>query len=103
MIFHTSIRRELMRSFSAALFVLVGIMVTMMLIRTLGFANRGLVSPSEVSLVLGYTVLAYFPTLLTLSLFVSMVYCLSRMYRDSEMAVWFASGGSACHCHWRPS
>ena len=28
MIFHTSIRRELMRSFSAALFVLVGIMVT---------------------------------------------------------------------------
>ena len=53
MIFHTSIRRELMRSFSAALFVLVGIMVTMMLIRTLGFANRGLVSPSEVSLVLG--------------------------------------------------
>ena len=97
MIFHTSIRRELMRSFSAALFVLVGIMVTMMLIRTLGFANRGLVSPSEVSLVLGYTVLAYFPTLLTLSLFVSMVYCLSRMYRDSEMAVWFASGQGLLH------
>ncbi len=86
-----------MRSFSAVLFVLVGIMVTMMLIRTLGFANRGLVSPSEVSLVLGYTVLAYFPTLLTLSLFVSMVYCLSRMYRDSEMAVWFASGQGLLH------
>ena len=92
MIFQTSIRRELMRSFSAALFVLVVIMVTMMLIRTLGFANRGLVSPSEVSLVLGYTVLAYFPTILTLSLFISLVYVLSRMYRDSEMAVWFTSG-----------
>lgn len=92
MIFQTSIRRELTRSFSAALFVLVVIMITMMLIRTLKLANRGLVSPSEVSLVLGYMVLAYLPTLLTLSLFVSVAFSLSRMYRDSEMAVWFASG-----------
>lgn len=92
MIFQTSIRRELTRSFSAALFVLVVIMITMMLIRTLKLANRGLVSPSEVSLVLGYMVLAYLPTLLTLSLFVSVAFSLSRMYRESEMAVWFASG-----------
>ena len=92
MIFHTSIRRELTRSFGASLLVLVIIMITMMLIRTLKLTNRGLVNPSEVSLVLGYTVLAYLPTLLTLSLFVSVAFCLSRMYRDSEMAVWFASG-----------
>ena len=92
MIFHTSIRRELTRSFSASLLVLVIIMITMMLIRTLKLANRGLVNPSEVALVLGYTVLAYLPTLLTLSLFVSVAYCLSRMYRDSEMAIWFSSG-----------
>ena len=92
MIFHTSIRRELMRSFSATLLVLVGVTVTMMLIRSLRLADRGAVNPSEVSLVLGYMVLAYLPSLLTLSLFVSMMYCLSRMYRDSEMAVWFASG-----------
>ena len=78
MIFHTSIRRELTRSFSASLLVLVIIMITMMLIRTLKLANRGLVNPSEVALVLGYTVLAYLPTLLTLSLFVSVAYCLSR-------------------------
>ena len=92
MIFHTSIRRELTRSFSASLLVLVIIMITMMLIRTLKLANRGLVNPSEVALVLGYTVLAYLPTLLTLSLFVSVAYCLSRMYRDSAMAIWFSSG-----------
>ena len=92
MIFHTSIRRELTRSFSATLLVLVGVTITMMLIRSMRLANRGMVSPSEVSLVLGYMVLAYLPSLLTLSMFVSMVYCLSRMYRDSEMAVWFASG-----------
>ena len=53
MIFHTSIRRELTRSFSASLLVLVIIMITMMLIRTLKLANRGLVNPSEVALVLG--------------------------------------------------
>lgn len=97
MIFQTSIRRELTRNFNATLLILVIIMLTMMLIRSLRLANRGLVSPSEVSLVLGYTMLAYLPVLLTLSLFVSVVYCLSRMYRDSEMAVWFSSGLGLLH------
>ena len=92
MLFQSSIRHELTRTFSATLFVLVIIVMTMMLIRTLNFANQGAINPSEVSLVLGFTVLAYFPTILTLSLFISIVYTLSRMYRDSEMAVWFSSG-----------
>lgn len=63
-----------------------------MLVRTLNYANKGFVSPSEVSLVLGFTALAYLGPLLVLSLFISIVYCFSRMYRDSEMAVWFTSG-----------
>lgn len=92
MLFHSSIRRELTRAFAATLFVLLVIVITMMLIRTLNFANKGTVNPSEVTLVMGFTVLAYLPTILTLSLFISIVYTLSRMYRDSEMAVWFASG-----------
>ena len=97
MIFQTSIRHKLTRNFNATLLILVIIMLTMMLIRSLRLANRGLVSPSEVSLVLGYTMLAYLPILLTLSLFVSVVYYLSRMYRDSEMAVWFSSGLGLLH------
>ncbi|MFM2324363.1 MAG: hypothetical protein RL244_1242, partial [Pseudomonadota bacterium] len=92
MLFDSSIRRELTRTFGATLFVLLIIVLTMMLIRTLNFANKGTVDPSEVSLVLGFTVLAYFPTILTLSLFIAIVYTLSRMYRDSEMDVWFSSG-----------
>lgn len=92
MIFDSSIRRELASSFSASLFVLVIILLTMMLVRTLNYANKGIVGPSEVSLVLGFTALAYLAPLLILSLFISIVYCFSRMYRDSEMAVWFASG-----------
>ncbi len=92
MLFHSSLRRELSRSFGATLVVLVTIVMTMMLIRTLGLAAKGSVNPSEVFLVMSYTVLGYLPTILSLSLFVSIVGTLSRMYRDSEMVIWFSSG-----------
>lgn len=92
MLFHSSIRQELARSFSATLIVLVTVVMTMMLIRTLGQASRGSLNPSDVMLVMGYTVLAYLPTILTLSLFLSIIATLSRMYRDSEMVIWFCCG-----------
>ncbi len=43
-------------------------------------------------MVMGYTALGRLPIILTLSLFIAMVSTLSRMYRDSEMVVWFVSG-----------
>ena len=43
-------------------------------------------------LLLGYTALGHLPTMLALSLFIAVVVTLGRMYRDSEMAIWFASG-----------
>ncbi|CAN7358816.1 LPS export ABC transporter permease LptF [Acidovorax sp. LjRoot118] len=92
MLFDSSIRKELARSFGATLVVLVTVVMTMMLIRTLGQASRGSVSPSDVMLVMGFTVLGQLSTILTLSLFVAVVSTLSRMYRDSEMVIWFASG-----------
>lgn len=92
MLFDSSIRKELARSFGAALVVLVTVVMTMMLIRTLGQASKGSIGPSDVMLVMGLTVLGYLPTILTLSLFIAVVGTLSRMYRDSEMAIWFASG-----------
>lgn len=92
MLFDSSIRKELARSFGATLVVLVTVVMTMMLIRTLGQASRGNVNPSDVMLVMGYTVLGQLPTILSLSLFVAIVGSLSRMYRDSEMVIWFASG-----------
>ena len=94
MLFHSSIRKELARSFGATLVVLFTIVLTMLLIRTLGAASRGSVNPEEVMLVLGYTVLGRMPTILTLALFISIVSTLSRMYRESEMIVWFACGRS---------
>jgi lipopolysaccharide export system permease protein len=92
MLFHSSVRKELARSFGATLVVLVTIVMTMTLIRTLGQATRGSVNPSEVMMVMGYTVLGYLPPILTLSLFIAIVGTISRMYRDSEMVIWFSSG-----------
>ncbi|ATH15239.1 putative permease YjgP/YjgQ family protein [Delftia acidovorans] len=92
MLFDSSIRKELARSFGATVVVLITVVMTMMLIRTLGQAYKGNVSPSDVLLVMGYTVLGQLPTILGLGLFVAVVGSLSRMYRDSEMVIWFAAG-----------
>lgn len=92
MLFDSSIRKELARTFGATLVVLVTVVMTMMLIRTLGQASRGSVNPSDVMLVMGFTVLGQLPTILSLSLFVTVVGTLSRMYRDSEMVIWFSAG-----------
>ena len=92
MLFDSSIRKEMARSFGATLVVLITVVMTMMLIRTLGQASRGNVNPSDVMLVMGFTVTGQLPTILSLSLFIAIVATLSRMYRDSEMVIWFASG-----------
>ena len=92
MLFHSSLRKELARSFGATFIVLVTVVMTMTLIRTLGQASRGSFSPSDVMLVMGYSVLAFLPNIMTMGLFVAVVATLSRLYRDSEMVIWFSSG-----------
>ena len=92
MLFHSSIRKDLARSFGATVVVLATIVMTIILIRTLGQATRGYVNPSEVMLVMGLTVIGHLTTILTLSLFIAVVSTLSRMYADSEMVIWFSSG-----------
>ncbi len=92
MLFHSSVRQELSRSFGAVVIVLITVVMTMTLIRTLGLASRGSLDPADVMLVMGYTVLAYMPTLLTMSLFIAIIASVSRMYKDSEMVIWLCSG-----------
>jgi lipopolysaccharide export system permease protein len=82
----------LARSFGATLVVILTIVITMMLIRVLGLAANGNVAPQDVALLLGFTALKHLPTIMALSLFIAVVVSLGRMYRDSEMAIWFASG-----------
>ena len=92
MLFHSTVRKELSRSFGATFVVLLTIVMTMMLIRTLGQASQGSVNPSEVWLVMGFTMLGHLPTVLTMSLFIAVVGTLSRMYLESEMVIWQVSG-----------
>ncbi len=97
MLFDSTLRRELARSFSATLVVVLTIVLTLFLIRTLGQAAGGRISPQDVVLFLGYTALGQLPTMLALSLFIAVVATLGRMYRDSEMTIWFSSGISLSH------
>lgn len=92
MLFDSSVRRELSRSFIGTLVVLLTVVLTMLLIRILSQATRGAFAPADVSLILSYTLIAQLPVLLALSLFISIVTVLSRLWRDSEMVVWQASG-----------
>lgn len=92
MLFDSTLRRDLSRNFAATLVVVLTIVITIFLIRTLGQAAGGRVAPQDVVLLLGYTALGHLPTMLALALFISVVTTLGRMYRDSEMVVWFASG-----------
>lgn len=92
MLFESTLRKELARSFGATLVVLVTIILTIVLIRTLGQASRGAVNPQDVMLLMAYATLGRLPTILGLSLFIAIVSVLSRLYRDSEMVVWLVSG-----------
>lgn len=92
MVFDSTVRKEVARSFGATLVVILTIVLTMLLIRTVGQAAKGQVAAHDVVLLLGYITLGNLPTMLSLSLFVSIVVSLGRMYRDSEMTIWFASG-----------
>ncbi len=92
MLFDSTVRRELSRGFGATLVVILTIVLTMFLIRTVGQAASGSVAPQDVVLLLGYVALGHLPTMIALSLFIAVVVTLGRMYRDSEMSIWFASG-----------
>lgn len=94
MLFDSSLRKDLARNFVATAAVILTIVMTIMLIRTLGQASRGVVNPSEVLLIMGFSLLSHLSTVLVLSLFISVISTLSRMYSDSEMVIWLCSGRS---------
>ncbi len=95
MLFDSTLRKELARSFGATLVVILTIVITMMLIRTLGQAASGVGGPRRRGAAAGLHRArppAHDPGA---GLFVAIVVTLGRMYRDSEMAIWFSSGVGA--------
>jgi lipopolysaccharide export system permease protein len=91
-IFQKSIHKELLRNFGGSTVILFTIVMTIMLIRILGQASKGQADPSEVILLIALNGVGNAGPILTLSMFVSIVYTFSRMYLDSEMIIWFSSG-----------
>ncbi len=94
MIFERSLQRELAYTTGAVFMVLLTIMLTTMMIRIVGFAASGQVDPKDVVVLIGFTVIGYLAVMLIVTLFVSILFVLTRWYRDSEMVVWLASGVS---------
>jgi lipopolysaccharide export system permease protein len=92
MLFDSSLRKELDRGVVGTLMVLLTVVLTMVLIRMLGLAAKGNVAVTDVSLLMGYSMIGQLPTLLTLAVFIAVVSLLNRLYRDTEMLVWQASG-----------
>ncbi|MGM9479695.1 LPS export ABC transporter permease LptF [Roseateles sp. NT4] len=92
MLFDSSTRSELAKSFGVTLVVILTIMLTLTVIKTLGQAAGGNVAPQDVVLLMGYATIAHLATMLILSVFIAVVITLGRFYRESEMTIWFASG-----------
>jgi lipopolysaccharide export system permease protein len=92
MIFHRAAQREFVQTAATVFVALFAILLTTQLIRLLGQAAGGQITPESVIALLGFGALNYLATVLTLTLFVAILLTLSRAYRDSEMAIWFSAG-----------
>jgi lipopolysaccharide export system permease protein len=92
MIFRRAAQREFSQTAATVFVALFAIMLTTQLIRLLGQAAGGKIASDGVVAMLGFGAMNYLPTLLSLTLFISVLMTLSRSYRDSEMAIWFSAG-----------
>ncbi|HCJ51606.1 MAG: LPS export ABC transporter permease LptF [Gallionellales bacterium CG03_land_8_20_14_0_80_55_15] len=91
-LFHRALVSEFIGNGLLIFSILLGIVVVSQVIRFLGEAVSGKLAVDGVLALLGFSALNYFPVLLSMSLFMSILLTLSRCYRDSEMVVWFSSG-----------
>lgn len=92
MLFDSTTRSELAKSFGVTLVVILTIVLTLTVIKTLGQAAGGNIAPQDIVLLMGYTTLSQLAMMLILSVFIAIVMTLGRAYRESEMTIWFASG-----------
>ncbi len=92
MIFERAARREFAQAAAGISVALLAILASTQLIRLLKDAAGGRIAPEAVASLLGFAALNFMPILLSLTLFVSILLSLSRVYRDSEMVVWFSCG-----------
>ncbi|WP_310447163.1 LPS export ABC transporter permease LptF [Thiobacillus sp.] len=92
MLYRRALTRELALTTGAVLTVLMAIALVILFIRLLGDVARGELANEAVFTFLGFSLLYFLPVLMTIALFAGVLLPLSRMWRDSEMVVWFSAG-----------
>lgn len=92
MIFKRSLQQELVFYTTAVYASLVLVTLTFTLIRLLGQASAGRIDPQAVFVLVAYAIVNYQALILSLSVFVGTLLVFTRMWRDSEMTIWAASG-----------
>lgn len=92
MILEASFRREAARTLVATLVVFLTIVMTWVLFRVLRQSSQGQIDPKDVAFFIGLSTLGYLAVILSIALFLTLLIVLSRWYRESEMAIWLASG-----------
>ena len=94
MIFRRSLINEMTSIALAVFIVLLTLFMTTQVVRLLGQAAAGVLASSAIWAMMGFTAVRFFPILLTLTLFISVLVVLTRIYKDHEMVIWLSSGQS---------
>lgn len=97
MIYQKSMLRELTSVAAAVFSVLLAIMLTTQVVRLFDKAASGQLATDAILAMIAFTALGSFGTLLSITVFITILVVLTRMYRDHEMAVWSSSGLSITH------
>ncbi len=92
MIFQRSLIRELTQVAMAVFTVLLAIVLTTQVLKLFGRAAAGQLASDAILAMVGFATLASFGVVLSLTLFISIMIVLTRLYRDSEMSVWLTAG-----------
>ncbi len=92
MLYRRALTREMALTAGAMLTVLIAIALVVLFIRLLGDVARGELPNEAVFTFLGFSLLFFLPVLMTIALFAGVLLPLSRMWRDSEMVIWFNAG-----------
>jgi lipopolysaccharide export system permease protein len=92
MVFFKSLTRELTLNAVGIFIVLLAILVSTQAINLLGRASEGQIANDAVAALIGFWAIGLFPVPLILTVFISTMVVLTRLWRDHEMHVWLSAG-----------
>ncbi|MBV1775237.1 LPS export ABC transporter permease LptF [Burkholderiaceae bacterium DAT-1] len=93
-IFTRSLLREFSSTAAASFIVLLTVIVVTGSVRILANAANGHVPADAVLALVGFELIAFMPRMVAVTCMVSVLWVLTRWWRDHEMAIWLSSGVS---------